>query len=99
MAVYAKPSDPRYALGYLLNFHICIMKNVFLHMHTVQQRKVSLSNLNNKNYLNRSYSYSKNELASGQLSNICYIIGRVTENSVSTIEFYRLFLTKSNGLC
>ena len=26
-------------------------------------------------------------------------ITRVTENSVSTIEFYRLFLTKSNGLC
>ena len=24
---------------------------------------------------------------------------RVIENSVSTIEFYRLFLTKSNGLC
>ena len=28
----------------------------------------------------------------------CLII-RETENSVFTIEFYRLFLTKSNGLC
>ena len=27
------------------------------------------------------------------------LISRVTENSVSTIEFYRLFLIKSNGLC
>ena len=27
------------------------------------------------------------------------LMTRVTENSVSTIEFYRLFLTKSNGLC
>ena len=27
------------------------------------------------------------------------LITRETENSVSTIEFYRLFLTKSNGLC
>ena len=27
------------------------------------------------------------------------VIIRVTENSVSTIEFYRLFLTKSNGIC
>ena len=26
------------------------------------------------------------------------VINRVTENSVYTIEFYRLFLTKSNGL-
>ena len=28
-----------------------------------------------------------------------WVIIRETENSVSTIEFYRLFLTKSNGLC
>ena len=27
------------------------------------------------------------------------VMTRVTENSVSTIEFYRLFLTKCNGLC
>ena len=27
------------------------------------------------------------------------VISRVTENSVSTIEFCLLFLTKSNGLC
>ena len=30
---------------------------------------------------------------------IAILMSRVTENSVSTIEFYRLFLTKSNGLC
>ena len=27
------------------------------------------------------------------------VMSRVTENSVSTIEFYRLFLIKCNGLC
>ena len=46
--------------------------------------------------------YAPSVLRQSQYDHNCLIktvITRVTENSVSTIEFYRLFLTKSNGLC
>ena len=45
-------------------------------------------------FLLYEYNFPGNALSVDYL-----VISKVTENSVSTIEFYLLFLTKSNGLC